>query len=149
MRFDTVVDRFTYLAGIGMPLTVWESAQAREETLPPSSGFCKRVVLRIDRESNEVRGVRCGRRERVYERNNFGDWGRGTGRGSNHYSYDKPRSSILRARRSKVEQVGFKPRHTLGEGVKEIPDRFRTLIKSRGRTEVANPARSMATMSAR
>src|SRR6266566_4150371 len=27
MRFDTVVDRFTYLACIGMPLTVWESAQ--------------------------------------------------------------------------------------------------------------------------
>src|SRR6266516_3873505 len=27
MRFDTVVDRFTYLACIGTPLTVWESAQ--------------------------------------------------------------------------------------------------------------------------
>ncbi|HEX9613325.1 MAG TPA: hypothetical protein VGA05_06900 [Candidatus Bathyarchaeia archaeon] len=30
MRFDTVVDRFTYLACIGMPLTVWESAQAEK-----------------------------------------------------------------------------------------------------------------------
>jgi nucleoside-diphosphate-sugar epimerase len=49
---------------------------------------------------------------------------------------------------SKIEKVGFKPRHTLEEGVKEIADRFRTLIKSRGPTEVANPARSMATMSA-
>jgi nucleoside-diphosphate-sugar epimerase len=30
MRFDTVVDSFTYLACIGMPLTVWESAQAEK-----------------------------------------------------------------------------------------------------------------------
>ena len=33
MRFDTVVDRFTYMACIGMPLTVWESAQTEAERL--------------------------------------------------------------------------------------------------------------------
>src|SRR5260370_3048512 len=38
---------------------------------------------------------------------------------------------------SKIERAGFKPHHTMEEGVREIVDKFRTLLKNRSPTDVA------------
>jgi len=38
---------------------------------------------------------------------------------------------------SKIERAGFKPHHTLEEGVREIVDKFRTLLRNRSPRDVA------------
>ena len=148
MRFDTVVDRFTYLACIGMPLTVWESA--RTEKRPYLHVLDSIDALSFALTSRGMKGD-------IY--NVVGE-NASMNRITSVISREVPDSQVIitptqnlnqvsyEIDESKIEQVGFKPRHTLEAGVKEIADRFRTLMKSRGPTEVANPTRSMATMPA-
>jgi nucleoside-diphosphate-sugar epimerase len=148
MRFDTVVDRFTYLACIGMPLTVWESARTE-----------KRPYLHLLDSVNALSFALTEKRMKCEVYNVVGE-NASMNRITSVIGKEVPDARVIitptpnlnqvsyELDESKIEQVGFKPRHTLEEGVKEIADRFRTLIKSRRPTEVANPARSMATMSA-
>ena len=137
MRFDTVVDRFTYLACIGMPLTVWESAQNE-----------KRPYLHIQ-DTSDALAYALGKKGMTGEVYNVV---------GENASLNRITSVILREvldakvvitptpnlnqvsyelDGSKIERLGFKPRHTLETGVREIVDKFRTLIRNRAPTNVA------------
>jgi nucleoside-diphosphate-sugar epimerase len=48
---------------------------------------------------------------------------------------------------SKIERIGFRPRHSLDEGVREIVERFRAFLRIRTRKEVRAIADSMPTLS--
>jgi|SRR5438552_83547 len=147
MRFDTVVDRFTYLACIGMPLTVWESAQTE-----------KRPYLHLLDSVNALSFVLTEPRMKGEIYNVVGE----------NASMNRITSVIVREvpdalviitptpnlnqvsyelDESKIERVGFKPRHSLEEGVREIVDRFRTLLRNRPPRETANIANSMSALS--
>ncbi len=147
MRFDTVVDRFTYLACIGMPLTVWESAQNEKRpylhirdaadaitfalTKPGMKGeiynvigenaSLNRITTAIGSEVHDVRIV-------ITPTPNL-----------NQVSYELDGS--------KIERIGFRPRHTLDEGVREIVERFRAFLLVRTGKEVRAIADSMPTLS--
>src|SRR5712691_8763889 len=49
MRFDTVVDRFVYLAWSGAPLTVWESAQQERRPYLHLQDSCKALIHALKR----------------------------------------------------------------------------------------------------
>ena len=147
MRFDTVVDRFTYLACIGMPLTIWESAQNEKRpylhisdaadaltfalTQPGMKGeiynvigenaSLNRITTAIRKEVHDVRIV-------ITPTPNL-----------NQVSYELDGS--------KIERIGFRPRHTLDEGVREIVERFRAFSRVRTRKEASAIADSMPTLS--
>src|SRR6266702_1016587 len=147
MRFDTVVDRFTYLACIGMPLTVWESAQNEKRpylhitdaadaitfalTQPGMKGeiynvigenaSLNRITTAIKKEIHDVRIV-------ITPTPNL-----------NQVSYELDGS--------KIERIGFRPRHTLDEGVREIVERFRAFMRIPTRKEVGAISDSMSTLS--
>ena len=147
MRFDTVVDRFTYLACIGMPLTIWESAQNEKRpylhisdaadaltfalTQPGMKGeiynvigenaSLNRITMAIGKEVHDVRIV-------ITPTPNL-----------NQVSYELDGS--------KIERIGFRPRHTLDEGVREIVERFRAFSRVRTRKEASAIADSMPTLS--
>jgi UDP-glucose 4-epimerase len=147
MRFDTVVDRFTYLACIGMPLTVWESAQNEKRpylhisdaadaltfalTQPGMKGeiynvigenaSLNRITTAIGKEVHDVHIV-------ITPTPNL-----------NQVSYELDGS--------KIERIGFRPRHSLDEGVREIVERFRAFLRIRTRKEVRAIADSMPTLS--
>ncbi len=147
MRFDTVVDRFTYMACIGMPLTVWKSAQTEKRpylhlldsvdalsfalTEPRMKGeiynvvgenaSMNRITSVIVREVPDARVI-------ITPTPNL-----------NQVSYELDES--------KVERVGFKPRHSLEEGVREIVDRFRTLLKHNRPTDAAKITNSIPALS--
>ena len=133
MRFDTVVDRFTYLASIGMPLTVWESAQNEKRpylhiadatgalsfslTRKDMKGEVYNVVgenASINRITSAIRGVVRDVKVVVTQTPSL-----------NQVSYELDGS--------KIEKLGFKPHHGLEEGVREIVDRFRALLENRSR----------------
>src|SRR6266699_893829 len=147
MRFDTVVDRFTYLACIGMPLTVWESAQNEKRpylhvsdavealsfalTQPGMKGeiynivgenaSLKRITEVIGKEVPDLRVV-------ITPTPNL-----------NQVSYELDGS--------KIGRIGFKPRHTLEEGVREIVEKFQSFFRARTITDVRTIANSRSTLS--
>src|SRR5437016_7591547 len=147
MRFDTVVDRFTYLACIGMPLTIWESAQNEKRpylhisdaadaltfalTQPGMKGeiynvigenaSLNRITTAIGKEVHDVRIV-------ITPTPNL-----------NQVSYELDGS--------KIESIGFRPPHTLEEGVREIVERFRAFMRIPTRKEVGAISDSMSTLS--
>ncbi|MBO0888381.1 SDR family oxidoreductase, partial [Candidatus Bathyarchaeota archaeon] len=131
MRFDTVVDRFTYLACIGMPLTVWESAQNEKRPYLHVADADDAIVFALGR--RDMKGA-------VY--NVIGE----------NASLNRITSAIRKEVRdtkvvitptpnlnqvsyeldgSKVEKLGFKTKHSLEEGIKEIVDRFRPILEAR------------------
>ena len=147
MRFDTVVDRFTYLACIGMPLTVWESAQNEKRpylhvsdavealsfalTQPGMKGeiynvvgenaSLKRITEVIGKEVPDLRVV-------ITPTPNL-----------NQVSYELDGS--------KIGRIGFKPRHTLEVGVREIVEKFQSFFRARTITDVRTIANSRSTLS--
>ena len=127
MRFDTVVDRFVYLACTGAPLTVWESARKERRPYLHISDSIDAVLFTlgrsdmkgeiynvvgenasIDRITDAIRKQIRNVRVLVTPAPNL-----------NQVSYELSGS--------KVERLGFRPRHSLDEGVKEIGDRFLAL----------------------
>jgi len=147
MRFDTVVDRFTYLACIGMPLTVWESAQTE-----------KRPYLHLQDSVDALSFALTEPRMKQEVYNVVGE-NASMNRITSVISREVPQARVVitptpnlnqvsyELDESKIERVGFKPRHTLEEGVREIVDKFRTLLKGRGPKNVANVASSMPALS--
>jgi UDP-glucose 4-epimerase len=137
MRFDTVVDRFAYLACIGMPLTVWESAQNEKRpylhlqdavdaltfalvqhglkgetyNVIGENASINRITATIGREVPDMHVI-------ITPTPNL-----------NQVSYELDGS--------KIERSGFKPRHTLEEGVGEIVEKFRSLVRARTSKPVA------------
>jgi UDP-glucose 4-epimerase len=147
MRFDTVVDRFTYLACIGMPLTVWESAQTE-----------KRPYLHVLDAANALSFALTDKRVKNEVYNVVGE-NASMNRITSVISSEVPGTKVIitptpnlnqlsyELDESKIERAGFKPRHTLEEGVREIVDRFRTLVKRRIHSNAANMANSMPSLS--
>lgn len=128
MRFDTVVDRFVYLACSGAPLTVWESARKEKRPYLHISDSIGAVLFALGR--HDMKGE-------IY--NVVGE----------NASIDRITEAIRKEVRNvqvlvtpspnlnqvsyeltsaKVERLGFQAKHRLEEGVKEIANRFHTLI---------------------
>ncbi len=143
MRFDTVVDRFTYLACIGMPLTVWESAQNEKRPYLDISDTVDGLIFALTKKgmSGEIYNV-------VGENASMN-------RITSVIAREVPDTRVVitptpnlnqvsyELDGSKIEKVGFKPRHTLDEGVRGIVARFRTLLPNRTAKEVSNLLTSM------
>src|SRR6266571_5124510 len=131
MRFDTVVDRFTYLACIGMPLTVWESAQHE-----------KRPYLHISDTVDALAFAMSNRSMRGEIYNVIGEnasINRITSVISKQVSDTKvlitPTPNLNQVSYeldgSKIEKLGFKPSHSLEQGVRDVVHKFEALLKSR------------------
>jgi UDP-glucose 4-epimerase len=133
MRFDTVVDRFVYLACMGAPLTVWESARKEKRPYLHISDSIEAVLFAlgrhdmnggiynvvgenasIDRITEAIRKELGNVQILVTPSPNL-----------NQVSYELTSS--------KIERLGFHTRHSLEEGVREIADRFRALRGDKSR----------------
>jgi UDP-glucose 4-epimerase len=139
MRFDTVVDRFAYMASIGMPLTVWESAQNEKRPYLHVADSCDALTYAL---------TRPGLKGEIY--NVIGE-NASMNRITSVIGKEVPDMRVTitptpnlnqvsyELDGSKIERAGFHPRYTLEEGVKEIVDRFRTLTNNRGRKTAERP----------
>ncbi len=140
MRFDTVVDRFTYLACIGMPLTVWESAQNE-----------RRPYLHL-LDSVDALAFALTRKDMKGEVYNVIGENASINRITSVISVEVPDTRIVvtptpnlnqvsyELDGTKIERVGFKPSHSLEEGVREIVERFRGLLVHRKQRSQTAPS---------
>jgi UDP-glucose 4-epimerase len=128
MRFDTVVDRFVYLACVHAPLTVWESARKEKRPYLHISDSIEAVLFALGRHDMKggiynVVGENASI-DRITEviRKEVGNVQISVtpSPNLNQVSYELTSS--------KIERSGFHTRHSLEKGVKEIADRFRALI---------------------
>jgi len=129
MRFDTVVDRFVYLACSGAPLTVWESAQQERRPYLHLQDSCKALIHALKRhdmksqtynavgENASIDRITAVIAKEIPDVNvvvtptpNL-----------NQVSYELDASKIAR--------LGFHPDHTMEEGVKEMVGKFRGLLR--------------------
>ncbi len=134
MRFDTVVDRFAYLACIGMPLTVWESARREKRPYLHLQDSTKALAFALER--NDMKGE-------IY--NVVGE-NASIERITTVIREIVPNAQVLvtptpslnqvsyELDASKIAGLGFHPKRSLEEGVKEIADKFGQLLKNRSRT---------------
>ena len=131
MRFDTVVDRFCFLASIGMPLTVWESAQNEKRPYLHIADTSEALIFALSRShmNGEIYNV-IGENASINRITSVIRTAVPDTKVSvtptpnlNQVSYELDGS--------KIEKLGFKAKHGLEEGVKEIVDRFRTLVSNR------------------
>jgi UDP-glucose 4-epimerase len=143
MRFDTVVDRFTYLACIGMPLTVWESAQNE-----------KRPYLHVQDSADALAYAltKPGMKGKIF--NVIGE-NASMNRITSVITREVPAARVIitptpnlnqvsyELDGSKIERHGFKPSHTLEQGVKEIVDKFRVLLRQK---TSADPVKTVASI---
>ncbi len=132
MRFDTVVDRFAYLASINMPLIVWESALQE-----------KRPYLHVmDASAVLIYALRHNLDNGIY---NVVNENASINRIVDAVKAHVPDAQVIISPTpnlnqvsyeldgSKVEKAGFRPRHGLDEGVGEIVQKFKQLVKARQR----------------
>jgi UDP-glucose 4-epimerase len=139
MRFDTVVDRFAYMASIGTPLTVWESAQNEKRPYLHIADSCDALVYALKRP--DLKGE-------VY--NVIGE-NASMNRITSVIKQEVPDTHVTitptpnlnqvsyELDGSKIQKIGFRPQHTLEEGVKEIVDRFKAFVKNRSRRITEEP----------
>src|SRR6266705_636651 len=147
MRFDTVVDRFTYLACIGMPLTVWESAQSEKRPYLHLQDAVDALTFAL---------VQHGLKGEIY--NVIGE-NASINRITATIGRELPDMHVIITPTpnlnqvsngrtgSKKERTGFKPRHTLEEGVRDIVERFRGLVRARTNKPVVALSHSVQTQS--
>ncbi len=147
MRFDTVVDRFTYLACIGMPLTVWESAQSEKRPYLHLQDSVDALTFAL---------VQHGLKGEIY--NVIGE-NASINRITATIGRELPDMHVIitptpnlnqvsyELDGSKIERTGFKPRHTLEEGVRDIVERFRGLVRARTNKPVVALSHSVQTQS--
>jgi len=127
MRFDTVVNRFTYLACVGMPLTVWIGAEE-----------AKRPYLHV---KDAVRGFLFAATEKRTKGQVYNLVGQNASLKELIENIKKyvPNVKIEKKRveqpqlsytldDSKIRKLGFQTEHTLDDGIKEIVDKFRSFI---------------------
>lgn len=129
MRFDTVVDRFVYFACIGMPLTVWIGAEN-----------AKRPYLHV---KDCVRGLMFAATDERMKGEVYNLVGQNASLGEiieiirkqvPNVKIDKVAVKHLHSLsymldNSKIRKLGFETRCTLEEGVKEIVEKFKTLLQ--------------------
>ena len=131
MRFDTVVDRFVYLACAGMPLTVWESAQQEKRPYLHLQDSCRVIIHAL-----KQKGMK-GQTYNVVGENAT------INRITNAIAKEVPDVEVIvtptpnlnqvsyELDASRIAKLGFHPQHDLEGGVREIVDRFRGLLKKR------------------
>ncbi len=134
MRFDTVVDRFVYLACAGAPLTVWESAQREKRPYLHLQDSCRALVYALKRNDmkNQTYNV-VGENASIK---------RITGVIANEIPdlnvVVTPTPNLNQVSyeldASKIAKLGFHPKHTMEEGVKEMVGKFRGLLRKRRHT---------------
>jgi UDP-glucose 4-epimerase len=129
MRFDTVVDRFAYLSCAGMPLTVWESAKTEKRPYLHVGDATNALIFALDRpdmkgQTYNVIGENASinRIIEVIEKEV-----------PDVHVIVSPSPSLNQLSYeldgSKIERVGFHPRWGLKDGVREIVDKFHTLLR--------------------
>lgn len=133
MRFDTVVDRFVYMACSGASLTVWESAQTEKRPYLHLQDSCDALVYALKRTDMN------GQTYNVVGEN------ASINRITSVIAKQIPDLKIVitptpnlnqvsyELDSSKIERAGFRPTHTMEEGVEEMVVRFRGLLGKRVR----------------
>ena len=130
MRFDTIIDRFTYLACIGMPLTVYDSALKE-----------KRPYAHVD---DVVRGFLFvpGRKDMYGETFNLVGQNAGIGEVVDTIKGFLPNVQAVVTStpslnqlsyvldNSKLKKAGFECKYEMREGVKDIIDKFEAFTRS-------------------
>ncbi len=130
MRFDTIIDRFTYLACIGMPLTVYDSALKE-----------KRPYAHVD---DVVRGFLHvpGRKDMYGETYNLVGQNAGIGEVVDAIKGFLPKTQVTVTStpslnqlsyvldNSKLKKAGFECKYGMKEGVKDIIDKFEAFTRS-------------------
>jgi UDP-glucose 4-epimerase len=130
MRFDTVVDRFAYLACAGVPLPVWESARAEKRPYIHVADATRAIIFALSRsdmngeiynvvgENSSIDLITDSLRKEVPDIRILVT----PSSNLNQVSYELDAS--------KIAGLGFIPRLNLSDGIKEIVDKFRTLLES-------------------
>lgn len=127
MRFDTVVDKFAYLAAAGRPLTVYEGAERQKRPYLHVQDSVRSMMFAAeelgDGEAYNVVGQNAELRDVVdaIERH-FPDVEIGYTEAEqlNQLSY------VVSDR--KIRNEGFEATYTLDQGVRELSDKFRALV---------------------
>jgi len=124
MRFDTVVDRFTYFACLGQPLTVWESAlqEARPYAHIRDVTASLLFVANNDKMNGEIYNVisaNCGIQEVV-------DAIKKHKPGAKSIITKTPNLNQLsyRLNSDKIKKEGFVPKYSMEDGVREMIEKF-------------------------
>ncbi len=139
MRFDTVVDRFVFLACIGAPLTVWASARTEKRPYLHVADTSRAILFSLGRsdmygEIYNVVGENASINRIIEVIKTQVESVRVTITPSpslNQVSYELDGS--------KIERLGFGPVHSLEEGVGEIAEKFRRLHRQNGSLESQRP----------
>jgi UDP-glucose 4-epimerase len=128
MRFDTVIDRFVYLACSGAPLTIWESAQREKRPYLHIQDSCDALIYTLKR--SEMKG-------QTY--NVVGE-NASINRITSVIAKEIPDLKVVvtptpnlnqvsyELDASKIARLGFRPKHSMEEGVGEIVAKFQGLL---------------------
>jgi UDP-glucose 4-epimerase len=127
MRFDTVVDKFAYLAATGQPLTVYEGAEEQKRPYLHVKDAIRSMLFSAaelgDGEAYNVVSENARLQDVIdaIERH-FPevDIGYTEAEQLNQLSYI--------VSEDKINERGFESRHTLDQGVKELADKFRAFV---------------------
>lgn len=126
MRFDTVVDRFAYLACIGMPLTVWESAWNEMRPYIHIKDCVMGLMLPMERKME-------GKFNVLGQNASLKDVIEAVKKAVPSTKVITTPASKSRASYmlddSKIRKLGFAPNFTLEDGVMEIRDKFSAFVK--------------------
>jgi UDP-glucose 4-epimerase len=144
MRFDTVVDRFVYLACAGAPLTVWESAQREKRPYLHLQDSCNALIHALKR--SDMKG----------ETYNVVGENASISRITAAITKEIPDVNVLvtptpnlnqvsyELDSSKIAKMGFRPQHNLEDGVKEMVQKFRGLLRKHPHPMTVKPVRRTA-----
>lgn len=126
MRFDTVVDKFAYLAATGQPLTVYRDAQDQKRPyLHVRDAIRSMVFAASELDDGEVYNV-------VTENATLGDVvdaveSEFDGVDIEHIDVEQLNQLSYVVSDAKIRAEGFDPAYSLRRGVEELADKFRAL----------------------
>lgn len=128
MRFDTVVDKFAYLASTGQPLTVYEGAENQKRPYLHVQDSVRSMLFAADNlgdgEAYNVVGQNA-RLQKVVEAivNHFPDVEVG------YVEAEQLNQLSYVVSDEKIRERGFEPCYTLDQGVAELAEKYRALIR--------------------
>jgi len=126
MRFDTIIDRFTYLACIGSPLTVWESAINEKRPYVHVKDAVQALLFPLGKKMNGVYNV-AGQNALLGEVTDIIKEVIPTAKITITPASKSQSSYTLDD--SKIRGLGFKTKYEIKDGVKEIRDKFSVFLR--------------------
>lgn len=125
VRFDAVPNRFAYLAGVGRPLVVEGTGEQMRPVIHVAD-VCDAIVHVLEMKVRDALGVFnvVAENVSVLEAANVVHGVRGNGH-IRFTAQDVLSHVSISVHGRKLESTGWRPHHTLREGMKEIIDRFR------------------------